>query len=61
MRVKFNETVLANDIEQVTDSLEQQIQDFFPLVKRVYVKATVRTRSLEQQTVQLVNQTVVRD
>ena len=43
MRVKFNDTAFANDIEQVTDFLEQQIRDLFPLVKRVYVKAAVRT------------------
>ena len=43
MRVKFNDTAIAHDIEQVTDFLEQQIRDLFPLVKRVYVKAAVRT------------------
>jgi uncharacterized protein (UPF0305 family) len=43
MRVKFNDTAFAYDIEQVTDFLEQQIRDLFPLVKRVYVKAAVRT------------------
>ena len=60
MRVKFHESAFAYDIEQVTDFLEQQIQETFPLVKRVYVKAAVRSAGYEQ-TVQLLNQPVLRD
>lgn len=48
MRVRFEDTAFARDVEQATDYLEQQIQSRFPLVKHVYVKAVVRNTSPEQ-------------
>ena len=48
MRVSFEDTAFARDVEQVTDTLEQQIRERFPLVKQVYVKAVVRNPSPEQ-------------
>lgn len=47
MRVRFDDTAFARDVELVTDYLEQQIRSRFPLVKHVYVKAVVRTASPE--------------
>ncbi len=48
MRVRFEDTALARDVEQATDYLEQQILAHFPLVKHVYVKAVVRNTGYEQ-------------
>ncbi|MCB0200966.1 MAG: cation transporter [Anaerolineae bacterium] len=48
MRVKFDDAALASDIALVTDFLEVQIHDLYPLVKRVYVKAAVGARNHEQ-------------
>ncbi|MCB0253704.1 MAG: cation transporter [Anaerolineae bacterium] len=48
MRVKFDDAALASDIALVTDFLEVQIRDLYPLVKRVYVKAAVGARNHEQ-------------
>ncbi len=47
MRVRFEDTAFARDVEQVTDYLEQQIRSRFPLVKHVYVKAVVGSASPE--------------
>ncbi|MEZ4768289.1 MAG: cation diffusion facilitator family transporter [Caldilineales bacterium] len=48
MRVRFDDTALAVDIALVTDFLEEQIRDLYPLVKRVYVKASAGARNHEQ-------------
>lgn len=48
MRVRFDDGAPASDIEQITDFLEEQIRELSPLIKRVYVKAAVRTKGSEQ-------------
>jgi cation diffusion facilitator family transporter len=42
MRVRFEDSAFARDVELVTEYLEQQIRQHFPLVKQVYVKAAIR-------------------
>ncbi|MCB0235875.1 MAG: cation transporter, partial [Anaerolineae bacterium] len=48
MRVRFDDGAPASEIEQITDYLEEQIRDLSPMIKRVYVKATLRSRGIEQ-------------
>jgi len=57
MRVKFVEITSADDIEQATHDLEEQIQNLFPLAKQVYVKPAVRPGA-RQQRPRLINQRV---
>lgn len=48
MRVRFDDGVHAAEIVQVTDLLEAQIRERFPLVKHAYVKGASRSLILEQ-------------
>lgn len=48
MRVRFDDGVHAAEVVQVTDLLEGQIRERFPLVKHAYVKGTSRSPVLEQ-------------
>lgn len=57
MRVKFDDSAYAAEIVQVTDLLEYQIRERFPLVKHAYVKAVVRP-SMPEQPVVLTGQRV---
>ena len=60
MRVRFDDSALAADIALVTDFLEAQICDLYPLVKRVYVKAAVGAKGYEQ-IARLLHQPVARE
>jgi len=49
LRVRFAEKVVFQDIERACSYLEQQIQSYFPVARRVYVKATLPGEGLQQE------------
>jgi cation diffusion facilitator family transporter len=53
LRLKFEDTALVQEIEQVNFYLERQIQALFPMAKRVYVMAAVPSNSFQPQPVML--------
>lgn len=46
MRIKFSESMLLREIDQIILNLERQVQEHFPIAKRVYVRASVQREGM---------------